>query len=978
MDRPLWSVASFALIAFAACQVEKPPLAPAPAGGAKAGPSTAGAQEPALLAVNRSWRLSEAHLKRYGVFDESGQRRGLLIDGLRARAVDGGVEIAPMVTPTRLLGSAVIPAHLGGGLLFWSVDTVYRARRFSGDLEPVVALPSPSRASFGPSFAWIRGSEGQRWAIDLERRERVAPWPLGVVDLTSESDGRVAAFLEGGRALVSIDHGKTWRDVSGQVSGRATTLSLDPGEIAFVASDRLMRLEPDGRLVEVVRRKEQPKDARWPFFEAPLDRALQVGVPLDDRSAAVPVSGAVAKIDLGSGELVEVSRALGQAALDCVALTGKPELLLACHGAGSSAVIADALGKAPRFERRFSGKPALAFAEGVLVVDRACSGEAAPGLICVRDASGRYTQYDRRADFAPDDKGRAPSLRRWIPVEGGGARALAFFERQYLLDAATGQKTPLSEPLDVQAAKEWQVAFDLVGLGDGSIRGFSQHGPLHVRSDGTVERQLLRFERSSVRGPRALAIDSAKRFFQSVDWGKTWLEVAPPPALDSVPRTTPIGCSELGCQIGPWLRVGWEATAPERKATVVTAPPAPALPRPKRPLLECSSVDRPDLRRGVATPPGADPSLELAFGLGVRELVLARGERRYYRQNAHWRVHHPDGWGEKLGLRALLYAEILDTEDTPDGPVPQRRADLAKPQQLSFIEPFDVAARLSRASIPLAAWFAAAVRTGGERPSPFVDDDADAVSLPVLSERPGESAGLLFLSTGPSLLVQSKPVPSVVPISLGAEGREFVPVSAARTGPSRWLVLASSDGTERVFEITQAGSRTLFEIPGAYGFLHYPYNPSALAVDDAGTPVVVRAPSAEEPATEGDPLLLLRPGEAPQALPPWASLTAGNAPECAAATGGLRLILQTRRSWLDARSDGLPVVSDAGMSMMARVTGERICVEAVEVAHDRVGEAGPETWITARFVPQPAAARVGFSAGAEYRQGLRCELRPRP
>jgi len=63
-------------------------------------------------------------------------------------ASDGAVERAPGV---EMFGGPM-PEHLGGGFVFWTSDAVYRARTFTGALEPIARVNTNAiGVEFGPS-----------------------------------------------------------------------------------------------------------------------------------------------------------------------------------------------------------------------------------------------------------------------------------------------------------------------------------------------------------------------------------------------------------------------------------------------------------------------------------------------------------------------------------------------------------------------------------------------------------------------------------------------------------------------------------------------------------------------------------------------------------------------------------------------------------------------------------------------------------
>ncbi|MEI9939457.1 MAG: hypothetical protein WDO69_19735 [Pseudomonadota bacterium] len=69
----------------------------------------------------------------------------------------------------------------------------------------------PVRVSFGPSFALLRASGGDRLASDLRTLQRVPLTPLLLADIAATAECRVLALLEGGTCLQSEDAGKSYQ-----------------------------------------------------------------------------------------------------------------------------------------------------------------------------------------------------------------------------------------------------------------------------------------------------------------------------------------------------------------------------------------------------------------------------------------------------------------------------------------------------------------------------------------------------------------------------------------------------------------------------------------------------------------------------------------------------------------------------------------------------------------------------------------------
>jgi hypothetical protein len=97
-------------------------------------------------------------------------------------------------------------------------------------------------------------------------------------------------------------------------------------------------------------------------------------------------------------------------------------------------------------------------------------------------------------------------------------------------------------------------------------------------------------------------------------------------------------------------------------------------------------------------------------------------------------------------------------------------------------------------------------------------------------------------------------------------------------------------------------------------------------------------------------------------------------PACASDPGAVRATIQTISAWLLLQPRG-PVRTAEPMTARVRWSPQRVCLEAVELPDrsvDMIEGIQLDAWIVARFVPQPAAARVAIQPGAEMRQGISC------
>ncbi|MFO0762956.1 MAG: hypothetical protein U0359_41355, partial [Byssovorax sp.] len=152
---------------------------------------------------------------------------GLLVENARMSVKGGAIRAAPDLAGSSFSGVDRVPPYLGGGFLFRTRDALYRAEVFDGPLSPIVGIPSGiSRLSFGPGGALVRSNGGQRWLVEIPSGKPLPIAPLGLLDLASLPDGRVAALTEGPRLSISTDKGEHYRDRTGELGGPPTGVSV--------------------------------------------------------------------------------------------------------------------------------------------------------------------------------------------------------------------------------------------------------------------------------------------------------------------------------------------------------------------------------------------------------------------------------------------------------------------------------------------------------------------------------------------------------------------------------------------------------------------------------------------------------------------------------------------------------------------------------------------------------------------------------
>jgi hypothetical protein len=587
----------------------------------------------------------------------------------------------------------------------------------------------------------------------------------------------------------------------------------------------------------------------------------------------------------------------------------------------------------------------------------------------------------------------APRALRWVPRAGNGAVALVEAKETFLLDGRSAAVTRLGADAarEVAAAARRDstvvVARNALVAADGTLRLWQGQRLVSLSAHGEPEQSARQYEWRllAAGGSRAVAFDPYGRCFQSTDWGRSWLEVTAPPARIEERSDSTVGCSEVGCRLGPLLRLGWptDLLAAEPAPELSTRPPR--LPTDARPTLSCVSAGAPAFSRQPA-PTEEDQERHVALGLGARRIVVGQGDDPGWIVRHGRALSHPyRGDDGDEALRAITYGLLgaWAVDDRTGATAPDAAAARAL-RRSAFIEPFDPSATIHEASLRLGELLETAARGRGARPSEGQPPETGG-AIPVLGTTPGKLDGVLLTGPpGPVIWMMSSPRPRMLPLSLGPDvDYDAVIVSAVRTGAEELTVLVanSQGGATDVVALAPSGARRLWRLEARADCCGYPVNPDALGRAPDGSVVVIRTASGEEPASTLDPALALPAAGPEQALAAWSSLRVASDPACQQDPDGLRLVLQTTTRWIDLRSGGARVEAEGPMWATVRWGSARCCLEAVELAMDRVylDEVERTTALVARFVPPLAeAARAGIHLGLEYRQAMRCELQSPP
>lgn len=699
----------------------QPPLAPA------AALSNPALSNPALSNAPR-WHLVPDEIEPdVEELDETGVRR-LIREGMRVLdRPDGAVELAEQVFPTGEVAPQALPQRLGGGYLFRSEVSgetlLWHAPSWLADARPVAALNERvERIVAGFDRVYLQLAHTQEVvAFDLESGALVDVGPLppshtyAALAFVDEWFGVVHTDLRG--LLASFDAGETWQPLGVDASADVQLEAL-PNAVRLQLGRRRSRLTRSGELTletdtDIEQRFSLHNDEQLaverdgmpeprsvyagialPLGPRPLQLATLHGWPLGDGSAVVASNGALGRVKLADGHLLEHTPNAYAGSDPCRAVSYGAGIGFVCSEPGRGTQIY-------RFEPPLALRRVAHFAtprrvspsgNGALVVGGSCDGEAATsargaaaGEYCTSTGDGIWRPVQVRGDLGAERvvalrDGRAVVL---VPPRFGSAGTLsivgdAVATRELRLPDAEPKTPPgKSEAKRTQRNGAEQEKRDgarsrfarmlrlgtwldgVTQLDDDTLATWVADGTnvigVKVRLDGSVvlprgeaeERGDL--TRTVLSGGHALEVSAAGVGFHTADYGFRWQRITLPRVLSPLAArqlqretgTRPsVGCSQVGCSYPPWLLVGHpEANTGER------APESPELVG----IAEPREADAPP-RVTSTSPAYADWRLE----------CRATGERRGVAGALERSLVRGDGARPRSGL-SLGYPKALPT-----------------------------------------------------------------------------------------------------------------------------------------------------------------------------------------------------------------------------------------------------------------------------------------------------------------------------
>jgi len=640
-----------------ACAGTPPRLAEAPPSGL-AEADLRGADNPTVPGARLFPEgLDEAH--GWGVEPGGGVRA--IVAGVRVVSMaDGAMVVASdrlAATPSTVVA---LPERLGGGFLFGIGPHLWRAVTWLGPTSALFTSSAPvAQVLVGLDRVYLRSPQGSLVALDPRSGAPIGLGPLPA----SPNIGRLAAFdawravavadLRG--ALMTHDAGSTWHPLALPIEPSdvvALTESIAVGGLDEARQVEWWEVRPDGGTSKL----STPSSSRVPpdrtaaaagttaaeaqsvdaaaraFGPRPLASAIEDGWPLADGTALVARNGALGRVRLTDGALVEdIAGAFPLNPARCHAISLSFDAAAAPHAQGTGAfglVCGEPRGRTVIYRwdartarlvelRRFeTPREVLGFGNGALAVRGPCAADA------TGEADGNEQAWCLAPPGASWSETRFPSDGRPV-VLADGRTALVRPPRSGDLSSArltvlggpNKAELPLALPPlhpDVAHALRFGVWMDgfeerRPGVVGGWVDAAGSLVGIEIAVDGAAHvGEYIRDAGAPVASGRwAFGWTASRRGFETTDGGMTWAKMALPDPIASGRAVHERACGPVGCMAAGWLRVGWGTTEQSPAAE-----PRPRLLHPAHPSpsldLDCEPIGGAD-RALEGTPPAQAP-----------------------------------------------------------------------------------------------------------------------------------------------------------------------------------------------------------------------------------------------------------------------------------------------------------------------------------------------------------------------------------
>ncbi len=540
---------------------------------------------------------------------------------------DGALVAADDRLPPGVTVVTSVPERMGGGFVYTAGTHLWRSETWLGPARPLFVAPSPiGNVHVGLDRVYVRTQQGTLGAVDPRSGALVDMGPLppspGLGRIAALDAWRAVAVTDLRGAQLTLDAGSTWRPLPLPIEPTEVLALTDAIVIGGLdeshhvqwwevrAGGQVGRLQAAPvPLPEGARPATSADAVARTFGDRPLVAALEDGWPLRDGTVLLARDGAIGRVRLSDGLLVETAGdafPLRPSRCHPVSLSRPADpgaFAFVCgEPRGRTAIYRwDAAGARLDELRRFDApREVLASGNGGLAVRGPCAADAASGehapevAWCVmapgegwREIHFRGEDVDQARLIVLSD-GRVALVR--APVAGDLSTA-----RLTLTDGVHSTHQPLAMPElknDVGLALRrgvWMDGFEerRPGVLGGWIDDGGDMLGIEVTTDGNVRvgEHLKEAGSPFVSGRWGFGWTTSRSGFETTDGGMTWRKGLDMPDVIATARSVPErACGPVGCLLAGWMRVGWGAPA---VAEVPRDPP----PRPRVPSRDMPPLD---------------------------------------------------------------------------------------------------------------------------------------------------------------------------------------------------------------------------------------------------------------------------------------------------------------------------------------------------------------------------------------------------
>lgn len=623
--------------------------------------------------------MDEAH--GWGVGPGGGARA--IVAGERVVSwADGSIAVAADRLPRAPSSVLELPERLGGGFVFALGSSLLQSDTWLGPTRPLAAPPGPvSQLVAGLDRLYVRTQQGALVAYDARRGVVVDAGPLPaaptVARFAALDAWRAVAIADTRGALLTLDAGATWRPLHLPIDAADVVPLAD--SIAVGGTDESKQVQwwevrPDGQIGRLPASPPSAADAPVApapqdplarvFGPRPLAAAVEDGWPLTDGTAIVARDGALARVRLQDGALVEAvadAFPLRPARCHAVSLAGKRDPgafgFVCGEPRGRTLVYRWDPAAARMVEvRRFDGpREVLTFGNGALAARGGCADDAGPATAaaeddvawCVAPPGGAWTEMHFRGEEVDRARvvvlgdGRVALVR---PPRGGDLSTA----RLTVTDGGSSARSthaPIAMPqIRADVARALRVGLWLDGFEErrpGVVGGWVDAGGalvgVEIALDGQADVGTLMRSAGEVfvSGRWGFGWTASRRGLETTDGGMTWKELEMPEPIAPARSVRERACGPVGCLAAGWIRVGWgepEKAEPKPQPppvrTASTARSAPSLTLDCTPLAGRQPEPKPPPAPRRAAAPAPAPPVRRGWTGSVLGMGSAPGQEQ--------------------------------------------------------------------------------------------------------------------------------------------------------------------------------------------------------------------------------------------------------------------------------------------------------------------------------------------------------------